>query len=503
MCLHLTSLPGQYGIGEIGQSALKFIDALVEMRIKVWQFLPTGPTAYGDSPYQPLSTFAGNPMLVDVGSLLELGLLAPRETDSLRGLPPDFVDYGQLIPAKVALLAQAAQRFSSRADASLKAALDDYLEANDASWLHDYALFRILKTKHGEQAWPEWEKPFVTRQPAALRKIQDRAGAQLDVIKTVQFLFHHQWQTMRGYASENGISLFGDMPIYIALDSADAWAHPELLRIDRSGHPSHVAGVPPDYFSADGQLWGNPLYDWAVHAADGYRWWIERLKNSIGLADLVRIDHFRGFEGYWAIPADSQTARNGAWEPGPGDDIFDAIREALGDLPIVAEDLGVITPEVVALRDRQGLPGMIVLQFTAAEEEFELAEIGENYVCYTGTHDNDTTVGWFNGGPGDVRTSDEIQRMQKAVLAHTNGHPDTIHDDLIRLAFASAARLAIAPMQDYLGLGSEARLNTPGVPRNNWRWRLRPGQIDPALRESVLGMVCESSRNSVVPAGEP
>lgn len=494
-CLHLTSLPGKYGIGTIGQSALGFIDQLVSMGLKVWQFLPTGPTAYGDSPYQPLSTFAGNPLLIDVDYLVRLGLVSQSEADRLSDLPVERVEYGRLIPLKTGLLGKAAERFDLRASPELKANYDEYLELNDQSWLHDYALFRMLKTRHDERAWPQWEEAFVTRSPHALRRITESARAELHGVKVGQFLFYHQWQTLRRYARQNDICLFGDLPIYIALDSADAWAHPELLRIDRRGQPTGVAGVPPDYFSADGQLWGNPLYDWQHHAATGYEWWIERLRHSIGLADIIRIDHFRGFESYWAVAAESPTAREGAWEPGPGDAIFDAMRAALGNLPIVAEDLGVITEQVEALRDRQSIPGMKVLQFMADRLDFDLAEIGENCVCYTGTHDNDTTLGWFQGGPGDVRTAEEIEAMQKAVLANTNGRADSIHHDLIRLAFASAARTAIAPVQDYLGLGSEARLNTPGVPSNNWCWRLLPGHITAEVCESVLSMVSDSSRH--------
>jgi 4-alpha-glucanotransferase len=310
----------------------------------------------------------------------------------------------------------------------------------------------------------------------------------------MQFLFHYQWLELRDYAHSKGVTLFGDMPICIALDSSDAWANRDMLCIDEDGHPDHVAGVPPDYFSEDGQLWGNPLYDWDKHAATGYQWWVERLGASAQLADIVRIDHFRGFEAYWSIPADADTAREGTWEPGPGDAIFDAMKDSLGELPIVAEDLGVITPEVEDLRDRHEIPGMHVLQFDVCDADFQLSDVGQNSVCYTGTHDNDTTLGWFNGSPDDIRTTDEIELAQKAVLKITGGTPETIHTDLIKVAFSTDAKLTIAPMQDYLGLGSEARINTPGTLGGNWRWRVLDSQLTPEVCDNVAELVRASGR---------
>ena len=492
--LHISSLPGPYGIGEIGEQALRFIDGMQRMQLGVWQFLPTGPTAYGDSPYQPLSTFAGNELLIDIGNLIELRLLSDEEVKDLKALPTDFVDYGALIPIKNSLLALAASRFRGIADPALQSAYQQFVEQHDKSWLHDYALFRILKTQHGEQPWPAWAPEYAHRDRTAISHLESTAAEQIESIKIIQFLFHHQWEQLKDYAHTHGVSLFGDMPIYIALDSSDAWANPEILRIDRDGRPDHVAGVPPDYFSEDGQLWGNPLYAWDKHAQNGYQWWIDRLRSSAALADIVRIDHFRGFEAYWSVPADAKIARAGAWEPGPGDAIFDALRAALGVLPIVAEDLGVITPEVDALRDRYQIPGMRVLQFDVCDAEFRLTDVGENSVCYTGTHDNDTTVGWFLGGPEDIRTEEEIRSTQEAVLRVTEGTPDTIYADLIRAAFSTDARIAIAPMQDYLGLGSEARINTPGTSSNNWRWRVCESQLTDKLNAQVASMVTNSGR---------
>ena len=494
VCLHLTSLPGKYGIGGIGDTAHEFIDTLASMSLAVWQLLPTGPTGYGDSPYQPLSTFAGNELLIDIESLLQLNLLKPNEANALCDLPQGTVDYGRLIPPKSALLTQAADRFMSRANSALKADFSQYLEENDQRWLHNYALYRVLKSRHGEKPWPEWDKPFARRDGSAIAKLENDVRKQIVEIKVLQFLFHHQWNALHCYASENGVRLFGDLPIYIALDSADAWSNPELLRIDRDGRLDHVAGVPPDYFSEDGQLWGNPLYDWSHHAANGFAWWIERLRNSTCLTDFVRLDHFRGFESFWSVPVESRTAREGKWEPGPGEAIFEAMRNALGRVPVVAEDLGVMTPEVESLRDRYQFPGMKVLQFDITNDGFNIAHIGENCICYTGTHDNDTTVGWFHGSQDDTRTKKEIAATQEIVLKLTNGRPETIHNDLINFAFASDAKVAIAPMQDYLGLGSEARLNTPGTSVNNWRWRLLAEQLTPELRDSIGEMTASNDR---------
>lgn len=355
-------------------------------------------------------------------------------------------------------------------------------------------MFRILKSRHGERPWPEWQSEYVHREPAALEALEASAAAEIRIIKVIQFWFHTQWQLLRAYAHARGVELFGDMPIYIALDSADAWASRDMLRTDDDGRPDSVAGVPPDYFSEDGQLWGNPLYNWENHAKTGFAWWIERLKASADLADLVRIDHFRGFEAYWAIPADSETARTGQWEPGPNDAIFEAMRAALGHLPIIAEDLGVITPEVEALRDRFEMPGMVVLQFEVTDDSFSLEGVRQNTVCYTGTHDNDTTIGWFRGSPNDIRSEQEITETQEKVLALTGGSAETVSTDLIKAAFSTPSLLAIAPMQDYLGLGSEARINTPGTSAGNWRWRVLDTQFSAELCDNVAKMVRESGR---------
>lgn len=494
MCLHLTSLPGRYGIGEIGSQARSFIDTLRRMELGVWQFLPLGPTAYGDSPYQPLSAFAGNEMLIDIDELVKLSLLSEHEVRKLTELPHDYVDYGALIPLKSELITLACSRFASRADSVLKSGFDRFLETHNDAWLHDYALFRLLKSQHGERPWPEWQPEYVHRESNALRRLENEQAKRISELKIGQYLFRQQWQALGDYAHERGIRLFGDMPIYIALDSSDSWAKPELLRIDHDGRPDYVAGVPPDYFSEDGQLWGNPLYDWPLHAATGYQWWIDRLRASAELADIVRIDHFRGFESYWSVPGGAETARAGVWEPGPGDGIFDAMQAALGSLPIVAEDLGIITPEVEALRDRHQIPGMVVLQFALPNDEFQLTDVQRNRVCYTGTHDNDTTLGWFLGGVDDPRSADEIANTRRVVTERIGANQDTVSMDLVRAAFGTDAYLAIAPLQDYLGLGSEARLNTPGTLGNNWRWRVNGAQLSDELCHTIASAAYEAGR---------
>lgn len=492
--LHLTSLPGDHGVGDIATSAMSFIDTLGKMGLGVWQFLPLGPTAYGDSPYQPLSAFAGNPILIGLDPLIQLGLLRASELSGLQSLPREFVDYGRLIPLKQALLVKAAERFSEHKGNGLRAEYELFLERHADRWLDDYALFRALKTAHGERPWPEWRCDYARREPNALQRASDEYREQIEHTRITQFLFDHQWRALKAYASDRNICLFGDMPIYIALDSSDAWANREMLQIDCDGKPTHVAGVPPDYFSEDGQLWGNPLYDWSYHKQTGFLWWVGRVRHASKQANLVRIDHFRGFESFWSVPFGEASARRGEWLAGPGDALFLALEKSLGELPIVAEDLGVITPEVEAMRKKHGIPGMVVLQFAVDDPEFDYGAIEENSVCYTGTHDNDTTAGWFLGTGDDTRTVEELERTRTGTLELTGGAADTIHWDLIRLAFGSRSTIAIAPMQDFLGLGSAARLNRPGSTLNNWRWRMQEQELQPDVVEEAARMVRATSR---------
>jgi 4-alpha-glucanotransferase len=494
VCLHLTSLPGPYGIGVLGTPALNFIDRLDAIGLRVWQFLPTGPTGYGDSPYQTTSVFAGNSLLLDLHCLHEEGLVTAAELSQLEHLQSDRVDFNQLIPLKMQLLSRAGEKFLREADSDSRRARDAFVDANDALWLHDYALFEVLKAMHQQRAWIEWEPVYALRDPDAIRTLEEAARLQIDTVKTIQYLFFRQWEVLKAHAASRRIRLMADVPIYVALDSADAWARPELFSVDAAGMPTEVAGVPPDYFSADGQFWGNPLYRWERHADEGYAWWISRLGHAMRLADLVRLDHFRGFEAYWAVPADAATARHGEWRKGPGAQLFDALYAALGELPIIAEDLGVITPAVDALRERYGFPGMKVLQFMVGQEDFDPAMIPKNSVCYTGTHDNDTTVGWFRGGPGDVRSAEEVRRIQVNALRHMGGRAETVHTDMIRLAYSTSAGLAIAPLQDFLGLGSSARLNTPGTTTGNWRWRLDDSSLTPHFCASMRRLITESGR---------
>ena len=495
VCLHLSSLPGDYGIGELGANAHRFIDTLTSMGLGVWQFLPIGPSGYADSPYQSPSAYAGNPLLIDLGALRDQGLVKDYELSSFEALSRDKVDFRELLPLKTQLLMRAAERFETSAPSAQRLARDEFVTANDPAWLHDYALFEVLRAMHQQCTWTDWDEPYAMRDPAALRKLEKIAWMQLENIKSVQFLFFEQWRKLHAYAKERGIRLMGDLPIYVALNSADAWANPELLQLGENRRPICIAGVPPDYFSEEGQRWDNPLYDWERHAADGYQWWVARVRYAANLADFIRLDHFRGLESYWAVPVAAETAREGEWRPGPADALLDALRDAMGTLPIIAEDLGIMTPEVEALRDRHGLAGMKALQFMVTEEGFDPGGIPENCACYTGTHDNDTTVGWFhNGLAGNGQAEEGMSHLQSTVLWHAQGCPETIHQDMIRLAFSTQAALAIATMQDYLGLGSQARMNTPGTTYGNWGWRLQDGQVTPQVREWVQQALSDSGR---------
>lgn len=492
--MHISSLPGKSGIGEIGTSAFRFIDWLNQSGLSVWQFLPTGPTGYGNSPYQPLSLFAGNPLFIDLEVLRELDLLASSELETYPRLPADHVEYARLIPLKLDYVNRAARRFRTAASEDLEEAFERFSSLNNDRWLHDFALFSVIRDHHDRAPWTDWHRSFALRDPAALEAFEELARLEVECVKVVQFLFHLQWNELRRYASERGVTLFGDVPIYMALDCAEAWARPDLLELDETGLPTSVAGVPPDYFSAEGQNWGSPLYRWDRHEAEGFSWWLTRLEHAFGLMDLVRLDHFRGFEAYWAIPAGAESASEGEWRPGPREKLFDTVAEVLGPVPIVAEDLGLITEEVRALRRAYHWPGMQVLQFLVDQEDFEIDVLTNDCVCYTGTHDNDTTVGWFRGSEGKL-TGIELDTLQQRILANTSGRPDAIHHDMIELAFMSRAPIAIAPMQDFLGLDSSARMNTPGSKSGNWQWRLREEQLQTEALAYVERLVCDSGRS--------
>jgi 4-alpha-glucanotransferase len=469
--LHPTSLPGPHGIGDLGSAARAFVDFLVRSGQTLWQVLPLGPTGYGDSPYQCFSAFAGNPLLISLETLVEDGLLLAEDLQDAPAFPDDHVDFGAVIPWRNALLARAAERFADGADADLGQDFDAFCAAQ-ASWLDDYALFMALKEENALATWSTWPKDVVRRDPLALEAARARLGTAVFKHKVCQLLFFRQWADLRRYANQRGVRIIGDIPIFVAYDSADVWANPELFFLDADGKPTVVAGVPPDYFSATGQLWGNPLYRWDVMAERGYAWWLARLRMTFTQVDVLRVDHFIGFHRYWEIPARARTAIKGRYKPGPGAAFLSAAREALGDLPIIAEDLGAVTPEVEALRDQFALPGMKVLQF-AFDSDASNPFLPHNYpkrcVAYTGTHDNDTTAGWFAQASADERS--RVQRY----FARSG---DDVAYDMIRGVMSSCADTAIVPLQDVLVLGSDARMNTPGVAGGNWQWRVRDGMLN-------------------------
>ena len=466
--LHPTALPGAYGIGSLDENAVAFLEFLAAAGFRHWQICPLGPTSYGDSPYQCFSAFAGNPYLIDVAALVRAGLLTNEDLAPLLRLGGDRVDYGALYNLKWPVLFQAHAQFVRSGRKLLPYGDFEAFRRQHAAWLPDYALFSALKGHFAGQPW--WEWPASMRTPASARKttLPRQLAERSEAYEYIQYLFFGQWARLRARAAALGIGIIGDAPIFAALDSADVWANPRLFQLDpKTSLPVAVAGCPPDYFSADGQLWGNPLYDWPVHAADGYAWWLARLRANFALFDVVRIDHFRGFEAYWSIPAGSATARPGHWVPGPGLDFFRAIRAALPDARLIAEDLGTLTPEVIALREATGLPGMAVLQFAfgGTSDNFYLPHNHRaNCVVYPGTHDNDTTLGWY--ATADEKTRDHVRRYLRV-----NGQE--VHWDFLRSAYASVCALAIIPLQDLLGLGSAARFNSPGVPQGNWSWRFR------------------------------
>lgn len=478
--LHPTSLPGPHGMGSLGRQARAFADFLADAGLSLWQVLPLGPTGYGDSPYASPSSFAGNPLLLDLEALVEAGWLAEADLADPPEGPPDAIDFGRVIPWKTTRLENAARRFLSQADAARLAELDAF-RAAQAHWLPDWALFSSLKAHYDQRAQAEgapsstwycyWAPRHALRDPEALDRWREEHAQDFAVREVWQLWFAQQWDALREHARGRGVRVVGDLPIFVAPDSADAWARRDLLRLDSRGTPTVVAGVPPDYFSATGQLWGNPLYAWEAHAAEGFAWWTARVRATLARVDWLRLDHFRGLAACWEVPAGELTAERGRWIPCPGRALLDALRGSLGELPILAEDLGVITPDVEALRDDFGLPGMRILQFAFDERESggvpaDNAFLPHNHVpnavVYTGTHDNDTTAGW-----AAARTPAELAALGR--------YAPSAGDDpvwaLIRLALASVARIAVVPMQDLLGLPSEARMNTPAVPSGNWRWR--------------------------------
>jgi len=490
--LHPTSLPGRFGIGDLGPAAHRFADFLVSGGQSLWQVLPLGPTGYGDSPYACYSAFAGNTLLISPEKVFEEGLLSRDELDEISSLPPERVNFGGAHEIKDKLLTQAFARYQRTTNTELRSAFESFSQQN-SSWLNDYALFRALKTEHGGKAWHEWERPLVCREPTALAQAKTKLHDQIEAHKFAQFLFFKQWFELKAYCNERRLSMIGDLPIFVAQDSSDVWTNPEQFKLDRDGIPTVVAGVPPDYFSATGQFWGNPLYNWERMLEDGFRWWIERVRAILQIVDIARIDHFRGFAACWEIPGGDTTAERGRWVEVPGRELFNTIRKALGELPIIAEDLGVITPDVEKLRDGFGFPGMRILQF-AFSSDTKSIDLPHNYhhnvVVYTGTHDNDTTVGWFNSvaGSGSTRTSGQITAERNFCLKYLKTDGAEIHWDFIRAVLASVADTAILPLQDLLGLGTEARMNLPNSISGNWTWRFGDEALTDEYAERLRDM---------------
>ncbi|WP_019508641.1 4-alpha-glucanotransferase [Pleurocapsa sp. PCC 7319] len=467
--LHPTSLPSRFGIGDLGDRAYQFVDFLANSDQQIWQILPIGPTGFGNSPYLSYSALAGNPLLISPAVLQTQGLLTQEELDCLPMFPLDWVDFEQVIATKMPLLRRASDRFKTQASTTEQDEFKRFCDRHN-DWLSDYALFMSLKKAHNGSSWHQWKPEIAYRQPQAMAKWATELADEIFFHKFMQFQFFCQWRDLKQYANQKGIKIFGDIPIYVAHDSADVWGNREIFCLDeKTGSASLMAGVPPDYFSATGQLWGNPVYDWKELKQTDFKWWIRRVEGILEYVDIIRIDHFRGFQAYWAVPQGETTAIKGAWLDAPGDEFFQLLDKDLGQLPIVAEDLGVITPEVEALRDKFDFPGMKILHFAFDSDRangfLPFNYTNRNCIVYTGTHDNNTTVGWF-----DERSSEAQSRVVDYLGCLCE---DGIHWALIRLALSSVANTAIIPFQDILGLGTDAKMNTPSQPTGNWEWRCR------------------------------
>ena len=475
--LHPTSLPGDFGIGDLGDEAYRFVDFLADAKQTYWQVLPLGPTGYGDSPYQCFSAFAGNTHLISPQKLVEEGLLTEDEISQKPDFPAERIDFGAVYEWKHWILPKAYERFRMTTSVDLRGKFETFSQQN-AAWLDDYALYRAAKAAQNQKAWYEWSEPLRLRHENALNQAREVLQTEILAQKFYQFLFSWQWTELKKYANEKNIKIVGDIPIFVALDSADVWCNPREFKLNEDGSPKVIAGVPPDYFSTTGQLWGNPIYNWERMQAEGFRWWIERVRSTLKTVDVVRVDHFRGFAAAWEVPGGDTTAENGRWVNVPGKELFKTLQNALGELPVMAEDLGVITPDVEELRDSFGFPGMRILQFAFGGDTAN-HDLPHNYirnaVAYTGTHDNDTAVGWFNSqaGAGSTRDDAQISREHDFCLEYLGCGAEEIHWNFIRAVWASTADTAMTPMQDLLGLGNEARMNLPASNAGNWQWRFR------------------------------
>ena len=479
--VHPTSFPGPFGIGDLGPSAYAFIDFLAESGQTLWQVLPLGPTGYGDSPYQSFSSFAGQPLLVSPELLARMGLLHAEDLEP-KPWDPVRIDFGPVIIYKTQLLKKAFENFEKtyKEQSGLAGEFEAFW-LGQKDWLEDYALFMAVKEVHGGIMWTQWAKEIAFPTKETREKWLKKFAREVRYYSFVQFIFFRQWFSLKAYAEEKGIEIVGDIPIFTAFDSADVWANKELFYLDEEGYPTVVAGVPPDYFSETGQLWGNPLYNWQIHKETGYQWWVKRITFTLKMVDYLRIDHFRGFEAYYAIPYGAKNAVTGEWRKGPYKDLFYALQKSLGDdLPIIAEDLGVITPEVIELRDAFALPGMKILQFgfdNTDENPFLPHQFVPHSVCYTGTHDNDTTLGWYSKASKESR---------EKVRQYMNTDGKEIAWDFIRACYGSVSEMAVVPLQDIMGLDSRARMNTPGTTSNNWQWRYTPDMLRASLAKRLL-----------------
>ena len=492
--LHPTSLPSSGGIGDFGPEAYAFLDFLADAKQRLWQILPLSPPGLGDSPYSAISAFAGNPLLVSLHRLVEWGWIKEKRLNS-SSANSRRVDFEAVKAYKLPLLREAAQNFLE-AENGDRRRFENFKREN-SWWLDDFVLFEVMRDIYKGASWSTWPRGLARREAEALRNFGLQYQRELEVERVIQFAFFEQWRALRLYASQHGIRIIGDVAIFVNYDSADVWRYPETFYLDENLQPTVVAGVPPDAFSATGQRWGNPLYRWDVCRATGYQWWVERMSWALQNFDMVRLDHFRGFESFWEIPASEPTAVKGRWVAGPKDDLFNALRERLGDLPFIAEDLGMITPEVYALRDRLGVPGMKVLQFGFGDPGAHIylpQNFPVNCVVYTGTHDNDTTVGWWK--------SSATEEEKRSAAAYLGDSSDGIQWAFIRAAFASVARLAVVPLQDVLGLNSDSRMNTPSQSNGNWRWRYQPGALTPALAEKLATLSVVSDRAAALEAAK-
>lgn len=491
LLLHVTSLPSPYGIGDVGPAALSWIDRLHEAGQSWWQALPLGPTGYGNSPYQSLSSFAGNALIISPDWLIEDELLK-RSAIQAGSFPKTRIDYNVVIPFKHGLLEKAWANFSAGARPDLRSAYEQFRN-DQAGWLEDYALFRALKARFNDAYYLDWPGELVQRHPAAINRVRHELADEIGVVSFAQFLLFRQGERVKAEARSKGLRLIGDLPFFVSPDSSDVWAHPEFFLLDEQRRPRFIAGVPPDYFSTQGQLWGNPVYNWAILRESGYRWCISRLRSLLAYVDVIRLDHFRGFAAAWHVPAGSLTAQPGKWVPGPGADFFQAVQRELGGLPFIVEDLGLITPDVYALRDEFHLPGTRVLQFAFdghSDNPYLPANYIANTVVYTGTHDNPTSRGWFEALPDDQQ-----QNVWRYVKQANNGIGD-IASALIGVAWSSAAAIAMAPLQDLLNLGNEARMNVPGRAEGNWRWRSTEAMLSDRAFERLRDLTINSNRLS-------